>query len=426
MLPQDVISYNMERDPMGHLVGGISSAGRAMPDLDGTPLVIVRSQGGHLWDDRGQRYIDYLCGMGANFLGHAPPSVVAAVTRALENGPMPGLAHPLEEAAAAALATHTGALDRVVFLNSGSEAVHLACRVARALTGRARIAKFGAGFDGWLDDVAFGNTGSEAAAMRGNARPATARTTLLRYNDPDDVDRLFAENDDIAGILVEPTLANAGCIAEKPGYLAHLQAVARRHGALVIADEVLMGFRLHAGLTSVSLGLDPDLATLGKAIGSGLPVAALVGRRALMAGFSDGRIARAGTYSGNPPACAAVVATMAKLDRLDYADLLARGNRLREGIVIALQRAGLAASTSGYGSVFSLWFAPDPPEDYAAAVAVADASRSLALHLALRRRGVMTLRSPFGRMFLSAAHHDYDIDATISAFAGAASEIARL
>jgi glutamate-1-semialdehyde 2,1-aminomutase len=409
---------------MTHLVGGISSAGRAMPDLDGARLVIVRSAGPYLWDDQGRRYIDYLCGMGADFLGHAPPSVVAAVTRALEQGPMPGLAHPLEEAAAAALAAHTGALDQVVFLNSGSEAVHLACRVARAVTGRGRIAKFAAGFDGWLDDVAFGNTGSEAAAMRGNARPLTARTALLRYNDPEDVERLFAEHDDIAGILVEPVLANAGCIAEAPGYLAHLQDVARRHGALVIADEVLMGFRLHAGLTSAALGLDPDLATVGKAIGSGMAVAALVGRAAVMAGFTDGRIARAGTYSGNPPACAAVLATMAALDALDYPSLLARGDRLRDGIVAALRNAGQPASTSGYGSVFSLWFADAPPADYRAAEALADAPRSLALHLALRRCGVMTLRSPFGRMFLSAAHGEADVDQTIAAFAQVAGEIA--
>ena len=409
---------------MKHLVGGISSAGRAMPDLDVERLTIVRSEGPYLRDDQGRRYIDYLCGMGADFLGHAPPSVVAAVTRALEHGPMPGLAHPLEEAAAAALAAHTGALNQVVFLNSGSEAVHLACRVARAVTGRTRIAKFAAGFDGWLDDVAFGNTGSEAAAMRGNSRPQTARTTLLRYNDPDDVERLFAEHDDIAGILVEPVLANAGCIAEAPGYLAHLQKVARRHGALVIADEVLMGFRLNAGLTSVALGLDPDLATVGKAIGSGMPVAALVGRPALMAGFMDGRIARAGTYSGNPPACAAVLATMAELDRLDYATVMARGNRLRQGIVAALHDAGQAASTSGYGTVFSLWFADAPPTDYPTAVALADAARSLALHLALRRCGVMTLRSPFGRMFLSAAHADEDIEVTIMAFEKVAGEIA--
>jgi len=410
---------------MAHLVGGISSAGRAMPPLDGEELSIVRSAGPYLWDAAGRRYIDYLLGMGADFLGHAPAEVVAAVGEAMANGPMPGLAHPLAEAAAAALAGRLGALDRIVFLNSGSEAVHLACRVARVATGRGRIAKFAAGFDGWLDDVAFGNTGSAAAAMEANARPATERTVLLRYNDFEDAERLFAEHGDIAGILVEPVLANAGCIEERPGYLAHLQRLARANGALVIADEVLMGFRLHAGLTSALMGLEPDLATLGKAIGSGMPVAALAGRPEVMALFEQGRVARAGTYSGNPPACAAVLATMRVLAGLDYAALLARGERLRAGIVAALRAAGHASCTSGHGSVFSLWFAEAPPADYAAAVRLADAERSLALHLALRRRGVMTLRSPFGRMFLSPAHSDADVEATVAAFAGAAEALAR-
>lgn len=402
---------------MQHLVGGISSAGRAMPPLDGIPLRIARSQGPFLWDDRGTRYIDYLLGMGADFLGHAPPAVIQAVTAALANGPMPGLAHQLEEQAAEALAARLGPLSRIVFLNSGSEAVHLACRTARVVTGRPRIAKFAAGFDGWLDDVAFGNTGSPAAAMEANARPATDRTVLLRYNDFDDAERLFAEHTDVAGILVEPVLANAGCIAEAPGYLAHLQRLARRHGALLIADEVLMGFRLNAGLTSTLSGLEPDLATLGKAIGSGMPVAALAGRPEIMALFEQGRIARAGTYSGNPAACAAVLATMHELAALDYPALLARGERLRAGIAAALRAAGHPACTSGHGSVFSLWFADTPPADYAAALRLADADRSLALHLALRRQGVMTLRSPFGRMFLSAAHTEAEIDATIAAFA---------
>jgi len=405
---------------MAHLVGGISSAGRAMPPLDGLSLTITRSHGAFLWDDQGTRYIDYLLGMGADFLGHAPAAVLAAVTEALANGPMPGLAHPLEERAAAALAAHLGPLDRIILLNSGSEAVHLACRTARIATGRPRIAKFAAGFDGWLDDVAFGNTGSPEAAMGANARPATDRTVLLRYNDLDDAERLFAEHDDIAAILVEPVLANAGCIEERPGYLAALQRIARRHGALIIADEVLMGFRLHAGLTSTLSGLEPDLATLGKAIGSGMPVAALAGRPDIMALFEQGRIARAGTYSGNPPACAAIIATMEALATLDYPALLARGDHLRAGITAALRQANLPATTSGHGSVFSLWFADTPPSTYAEATGLADPARSLALHLALRRQGVMTLRSPFGRMFLSAAHTEAEIDTTIAAFAAAA------
>ena len=237
----------LEYRRMGHLVGGISSAGRALPDLDGEPFRVARSRGAHVWDRQGRRYVDTALGFGATLLGHGDPAVMRAVAQALDNGPLPAFAHPTEEAAAAALAALTAPLDQVIFTNSGSEAVHLACRAARAVTGRTRVAKFAAAYDGWYDELAFGNAGSDEAAMTANRRPMGLRTVLLRYNDESDVDSLFAEHDDIAAVLVEPVLANAGCILPAPGYLGHLQAVARRRGALVILDEVLMGYRLHAG-----------------------------------------------------------------------------------------------------------------------------------------------------------------------------------
>src|SRR5262249_32706028 len=156
------------------------------------------------------------------------------------------------------------------------------------------IAKFAAGYDGWYDEVALGNAGSEAAAMTANRRPASLRTVLLRYNDPDDVESLFAEHDDIAAVLIEPVLANAGCILPAPRYLRLLQVTARRHGALAIRAEGLMAYGLHPGLTGPRPGLDPDLATVGKAIGSGIAVAAVAGKAAPMSLLEDGRVARAG------------------------------------------------------------------------------------------------------------------------------------
>src|SRR5260221_8308406 len=158
---------------MGHLVGGISSAGRALPDLDVEPFLVARSRGPHIWDRQGRRYVDTALGFGATLLGHADPAVMQAVATALDNGPLPAFAHELEEAAAAALARTTGSLSRIVFVNTGSEAVHLACRIARQATGRPRIAKFAAGYDGWYDDVAFGNPGSVEAAMPANRPPAS-------------------------------------------------------------------------------------------------------------------------------------------------------------------------------------------------------------------------------------------------------------
>ncbi len=409
---------------MRHLVGGISSAGRALPAVDGEPFAVTRSAGPYLWDAAGRRHIDTALGFGATLVGHAHPAVVDAVRRALDNGPMPAFPHALEEEAAAALAARAGPLGSVVFVNTGSEAVHLAARIARAVTGRPRIAKFAAGYDGWYDDVAFGNAGALEASMRANARPRTDRTTLLRYNDFADVEQLFSDDPGIAAVLVEPMLANAGCILPAPGYLAHLQTVARRHGALVIADEVLMGFRIAPGLTSHAYGLDPQLATVGKAIGSGIGVAAVLGRPEVMAAAEDGRAVRAGTYSGNPVATAAVLASMRLLGEADYPALLARGDRLREAVVRALAGIGVAASTSGYGTVFTIWLTAEPPADYDGAVAALSPGCTAALHAALRRHGVMTMPAPFGRLYLSFAHDDAVMAEMTEAFEAAVASFA--
>lgn len=406
-----------------HLVGGISSAGRAVPALDGQPLLIARAQGPWLWDQYGTRYIDTALGFGATILGHAPEAVVAATTAAIAAGSMPAFAHAGEEAAAAALAATAGALSSVVFTNTGSEAVHLAARIARAATGRSLIAKMAAGYDGWYEDVTFGQAGSPEALMRANSRPRRERTLLLRYNDPDDVERLFAECQDIAAVLLEPMLANAGCVAAAPGYLAHLAAVARRHGALVIADEVLMGYRLRPGLASQGMGLEPDLATVGKAIGSGFAVAAVLGRPEIMRA-AEGAGVRAGTYSGNPVATAAVTATLAALATADYPALLARGEHLRAALVEGFALAGRAVATAGFGAVFTLWFAPQPPATYAEAAALADPALTLRWHLALRRRGLLAMPSAFGRCFLSFAHDGAVIAEMAAIMAAAAQELA--
>ena len=396
---------------MNHLVGGISSAGRALPMQDGLPFLSGRSAGPYIWDIAGKRYVDTALGFGATIIGHAHPAIVEAATRALANGSMPAFAHAGEEAAAAALSERTGDLSRVVFANTGSEAVHLASRLARAATGRTTIAKIAAGFDGWYDEVAFGNAGSDEAMMLSNTRPTRGRTTLVRFNDLRDIESLFEESDDIAAILVEPMLANAGCITAAPGYLEALYETARRHGALVISDEVLMGFRTAFGLASHAAGLKPDIAVVGKAIGSGLPVAAVLGAPDLMAAFERGEVVRAGTYSGNPVSTAAVSATMEVLSDVDYAALLARGDDLRGRIAGAFGAAGVAVSTSGYGSVFTVWFHPDAPSSYAEAASRADAEASLRLHFAARSRGLLLMPQPYGRIYLSTAHDDMVVDA---------------
>lgn len=406
-----------------HLVGGISSAGRALPLLDGKSFIAQRSEGAYVWDDTQQKYIDTALGFGATVIGHAHPLIVEAVTAALRNGPMPAFAHEGEEEAARVLTSATRHLSRAIFTNTGSEAVHLACRLARAATGRSHIAKMAAGYDGWYDDVTLGQAGSIDADMLAKVRPTRERTTLLRFNDFEDVDRLFAENGDIAAVILEPMLANAGCILAAPGYLAHVEATARRHGALVILDEVLMGFRTSFGLAGHGMRVEADLATVGKAIGSGIAVAAVVGRPDLMALAEEGAVNRAGTYSGNPVAAAAVTATFQVLKDLDYAALLARGTRLQHAIRSAFAERGRAVSTSGAGSVFTIWFADRPPSNYAETKSKTDAATTLRLHEILRRRGLLIMPFAFGRLYLSDAHDDDVVEDMIGIFKDAARDM---
>ncbi|OLS60302.1 aspartate aminotransferase family protein [Pseudomonas putida] len=409
---------------MPNLVGDVSSAARILPALDGQTLFIRNGKGPYLWDDQGRRYIDTALGFGAVLLGHANDAVNARVAEALADSASPSWAHVREHDAASALAAHTGALSKVIFTNSGSEAVHLACRAARAYTGRGRIAKMAAGFDGWFDDVSFGNVGSAEANFADGQRPLTPRTTLLRFNDFADVERLFAEDRDIAAVILEPMLANAGCIMAAPGFLQHVQEVARRHGALVISDEVLMGFRLHAGLASELAGLDPDIASIGKAIGNGVPVSAIVGKPQVLAGFEEGKVLRGGTFSGNPLACAAVLGTLEQLDRADYGAVIERGERLRRDVQAIFAARGITVSTSGYGNVFGIWPSQRAPEGYAEALEFGDAAFSRELHLALRAVGVLVMPSQYGRIYLSFEHDDEVVEAMRAAFEVAAGQLA--
>jgi glutamate-1-semialdehyde 2,1-aminomutase len=334
---------------------------------------------------------------------------------------MPGFTHAREEAAAAALVSNAGRLTSASFVTTGSEAVHLACRIARKTTGREVIAKVAAGFDGWYDDLAFGWSGAPESDLVGD-RPVRNGMTLIRWNDIADLESLFAARKDVAAILIEPMLANAGSLVAEPGYLQQINQLCRKHGAMVIADEVLMGLRLHPGPSSHRLGLDPDLVTLGKAIGSGLPVAAVIGSDEAFRVVADGRAMRAGTYHGSPLAMAAVLATIEALAGADYGALMARGHALRKGIVQAFAHEANQTVTSGLDSVFSLWFSVEPPTRYAAAKILARHEVSRELHLELRRQGVLSIPGlgAWGRVFMSFAHADTDIEKAIEAFENAA------
>ena len=402
------------------LPGGISSTIRRLPDLDGSPFMVSHARGAYVYQAGGPKLVDFAMAMGATILGHAHPAVVEACTRALEQGSMPGFTHAREEQAAAALVRNSGRLTRATFLTTGSEAVHLACRIARKATGREVIAKIAAGFDGWYDELAFGWSGAPETDLDGD-RPVRGEMTLLRWNDVADLEALLAARHDVAAVLIEPMLANAGSLVAEPGYLEKVSETCRKHGVMVIADEVLMGLRLHPGPTSHRVGLDPDLVTFGKAVGSGLPVAAVIGSDDAFTVIADGRAMRAGTYHGNPLVTSAVLATFDVLGAADYGALMARGHALREGIVQSFARHGLETVTSGFDSVFSLWFSAKAPTRYAPAKKLAKHDIARELHLELRRQGILTIPGlgAWGRLFMSFAHTDSDIEVTIASFGAA-------
>jgi glutamate-1-semialdehyde 2,1-aminomutase len=248
----------------------------------------------------------------------------------------------------------------------------------------------------------------------------------MRFNDAADVDALFASRSDIAAVLVEPVLGSAGCLVPDPGFFEHVCTRAHEAGALVIVDELLMGFRVGLGASTRKEGVDADLMTFGKAIGSGVPIGAVVGTAAYRSVLETGAVARSGTYNGSPLATAAVVGSIEALGGIDYEAVLARGDRLRAAAVEAMYAADRPASTTGYGTCFSLWPSDTPPRTYDDAMRLWNPTISLALHTALRRKGVLVAPRAMGRHLVSAAHSDEDIDTTIAAYWTAAASLVDL
>ncbi len=403
---------------------GISSFNRQLPEIDGGPFEVASSAGARLVAGDGRDYVDYCMALGANLLGHADPDVVEEAIAALRNGSMPGFRHAAEQRAGAALARIGGRLDNVTFVTTGSEAIHLACQIARARTGRRLIAKAVGGYNGWFEDQRIGMSSTGEAADR-RERAQRFDMTIFRINEPDDIDQLFAAHgDELAAVLVEPMLGNGGLVPNT-AFLKHLRALADRHGVMVVADEILVGLRDGLHLMSEKHGLRPDLATMGKAIGTGLPVAAVLGTNDAFAPILDGSLRRYGTYHGNPLVTRAVCRTLETLAQRDYASLFAYGARLRRSLVDAFAAEGVEVATSGLDSVFSLWFVPDAPATYDQGVAGLREKAADAFHIAMRRHGVMVLPRSWSRMFVSFAHGEGEMARTLEALPSAAAAVAR-
>ena len=412
------------------LAGGVSSNFRF--GIAPTPLMFERAEGPYLFDADGNRLIDYYLGMGPMILGHSPESVRAAVHRQIDIAILFGGQGALEAEAARLVCKMVPCAERLRFGSSGSEVVQGAVRLARAATGRRTILKFEGHYHGWFDNIMWSTApglnaaGPEEAPVpvAGSAGqdPAGADGIGIEiWNDAERIERRLAKGD-VAGLIMEPAMCNAGAIRPAPGYLERVREACTRHGTILIFDEVITGFRVAPGGAQELFGVTPDLATFGKAIANGFPVSALAGRADLLDLFATAGAVQGGTYNGQAVAMAATVATLNDLTPELYATIDARGTRLMQGIDEALKRAGIPAIVTGFPGIFHVAFGlTEPARSYRDLTRI-DKAAYIRFTTALLGRGVRALvRCAW---FLSVTHDDTVIDATIEAAREAAQEVA--
>lgn len=394
--------------------GGVNSPVRAYRAVGGEPPIMVRGEGAHVWDADGKRYIDYVGAFGPLLLGHAHPAVVEAIRKAAGEGGSFGATSPGEVGLAELIRERMPSIERLRFVNSGTEAAMSALRVARAATGRDLVLKFDGGYHGHADSLLVeAGSGAATLAIPGSAGVASAvaaQTLVAAYNDLDSVARLLdAHPRQVAAVIVEPVAANMGVVPPGPGFLAGLRDLADRAGTLLIFDEVITGFRVASGGAQELYGVRPDVTILGKVIGGGLPVGAYGGRADLLDLVAPaGPVYQAGTLSGHPVVMAAGEATLRQLTPDLYSALELRAERLEEG----LRRPGL--SVTRVGSLLTIFFRDRPPRDFDEA-RQSDAAAFGRFFNHLRSEGVLLPPSQYEAWFLSAAHDDEVIQATLDA-----------
>jgi glutamate-1-semialdehyde 2,1-aminomutase len=403
------------------LVGGVNSPVRAFRSVGGEPFIVDRGKGAYLYDADGNQLLDYVCSWGALLLGHAHPAIVAAISEQASRGTSFGATTELEVELASLIACAVPFIEKIRFVSSGTEATMSAIRLARGITKRDAILKFEGGYHGHADSF-LSQAGSGLATLGIAECPgvpqALAELTLnAPYNDLAAVERIFTLHPNkIAAVIIEPVAANMGVVPPADGFLAGLREITRKHAALLIADEVIAGFRLHYGAAQQLFGFEADLTTFGKIIGGGLPVAAYGGRAEFMNQLAPlGPVYQAGTLSGNPLAMQAGIVTLKQLRAPGlYKELQTNSDRLVKGLRQAVAQTHTAARINNIGSLATMFFTPDPVNNYADAKR-SDTGRYATFFRHMLDRGIFLAPSQFEAAFLSTAHTSEDIDRTIVA-----------
>ncbi len=399
-----------------YLVGGVNSPVRAMKPY---PFFTARAEGARLYDVDGNSYIDYCLAYGPLILGHAHPEVVEAVRRQAELGTAYGTPTELEVEFAKLIVRTVPCAEMVRFVNTGTEATMAAIRLARGATGRKKILKFEGAFHGAHDYVLVkagsGATTHGVPTSAGVPEETTRNTLLARFNDFQGVEEVFRRHgEELACVILEPVMGNAGCILPEDGFLKFLREITSEAGALLIFDEVITGFRLSLGGAQEYYGVVPDVATLGKVAGGGLPIGILAGREELMQNLSPlGRVYQAGTFNGNPMSMAAGLAAVGVLAKeKPYGRLEEMGRRLRRGLEEVCQDAGVEARVYGVASMLQVYFTSSEVRDYESALK-ADAELFLRYQRGMLKRGVFLPPSQYESCFLSTAHTEEEVELTL-------------